>query len=60
MISGFHHKVDEICDLLVYNAAYSGNIAEKYGSVTLFLSHKKSDFYCTGFLCTLLSGNNRL
>jgi len=46
MISGFHHEVDEICALLGYNATYSGNIPEKYGSVRLFLSHKKFDFYC--------------
>jgi len=46
MISGFHHEVYEICAFLGYKAAYSGNIPEKCGSVTLFLSHKKSDFYC--------------
>jgi len=41
MISGFCREVDEICVLLGYNTAYSGNIPEKYGSLTLFVSHKK-------------------
>jgi hypothetical protein len=29
------------CALLGYYAAYSGNISEKYGSLSLFLNHKK-------------------
>jgi hypothetical protein len=67
MISGFHHKVDEICALLGYNAAYSGNIPGKCGSLKLFVSHKKSLIFVArlaassiGFLCTLQSGYNKL
>jgi hypothetical protein len=45
MISGFHHEVDEIYAPLGYKAAYSGNIPEKCGSLTLFFSHKKSLFF---------------
>jgi hypothetical protein len=41
MISGFHHEVDEICVPLGYNTAYSGNIPEEYGYLTLFVTHKK-------------------